>query len=110
MPLRLLGLMNFILYVCMYTSNDRIRNNELKRMWKESRLNLRYYPRIHMKGVRKPTRQAISVPRFKLGTTGYGAPNHKIQPINNTHITHEKVKTILPSIALSSYCMTLACI
>jgi len=40
-----------------------------------------------MKGVRKPTRQAISLPRFKLGTPGYGAPNHKIQPINYTYIT-----------------------
>jgi hypothetical protein len=39
MPVRVLGLVNCIAYVCMYVayiSNDETRNNELKRMWKES--------------------------------------------------------------------------
>lgn len=36
MPVRLLGLVNCTAYLCMYKSNDKIRNNEFKRMWKES--------------------------------------------------------------------------
>ena len=76
------------MYVCKYISNDRNRNNELERMWKASvKAKFKVLLQNLRGGSEKTHKTCSSWPRFKPGTRGYEALNHKILPINYKYIT-----------------------
>ena len=113
MPVRLLGLVKCNVYVCMYVSTYQMTETGIMN-WKEcgkhqSRLNLRYYCRIYVEGVRKPTRHAVPGRDLNLGLVDMKHLTTKFC-LSIINILHKTVKTILPSIAFSDYSMTLACI